>query len=227
MIKKRIDGTPVQYITRKCNFMGIDLHVGPGVLIPRDDTEVLVQNSKNFILSTYKHLKRPLNVIDLCSGSGAIAIAIKKELGNKVNVSALELSDSAFKYLESNVYKSKLDINLIKGDVFKSFSKFSENEIDFIISNPPYIPTNDLRFLSSDVKMEPKIALDGGKSGLDFYVSICNNWLTKLVSGGKIAVEIGLNQKESVVDIFKRCKLKNIEVVNDISNIPRVVIGQK
>lgn len=227
MIEMRLNGIPVQYILGHCKFMDIDLDVGPGVLIPRDDTEVLVQKTIDMLKNSYNFSQKTLNIIDLCSGTGAIALSIKKVFASKANVTALDFYEQPLKYLKSNTLKNNLDVKVIQGSVFTYYKNFIDNQIDCIISNPPYIPTKQLKFLHPDVQYEPTVALDGGADGLDFYRVIAKKWINKIKQGGIVALEIGINQKEAVCKILKTAEIKDIYVYNDINNIPRVLIGKK
>lgn len=227
MIEMRLNGIPVQYILGHCKFMDIDLDVGPGVLIPRDDTEVLVQKTIDMLKNSYNFSQKTLNIIDLCSGTGAIALSIKKVFASKANVTALDFYEQPLKYLKSNTLKNNLDVKVIQGSVFTYYKNFIDNQIDCIISNPPYIPTKQLKFLHPDVQYEPTVALDGGADGLDFYRVIAKKWINKIKQGGIVALEIGINQKEAVCEILKTAEIKDIYVYNDINNIPRVLIGKK
>ena len=221
MINKVISGIPVQYVTGKCRFMDINLNVGYGVLIPRDDTEILVRGIKNRI-----NIFNNLSIIDLCSGSGAIAIALEKIFYNS-NITAIEISKNAYRYLQENILLNKSNITAINQDIFKFYENIQNNSIDILASNPPYIPTKDLSSLSKFVKKEPEIALDGGELGMDFYYNICQKWTSKLKSGGLIAFEIGINQLENVCEILKSYGFKNITSDKDINNIPRAVFAIK
>lgn len=223
----RLNGIPVQYILGHCKFMDIDLDVGPGVLIPRDDTEVLVRKTIDILKNSYNFSQKTLNIIDLCSGTGAIALSIKKVFASKANVTALDFYEQPLKYLKSNILKNNLDVKVIQGSVFTYYKNFIDNQIDCIISNPPYIPTKQLKFLHPDVQYEPTVALDGGADGLDFYRVIAKKWINKIKQGGIVALEIGINQKEAVCKILKTAEIKDIYVYNDINNIPRGLIGKK
>ncbi len=227
MIEMRLNGIPVQYILGHCKFMDIDLDVGPGVLIPRDDTEVLVRKTIDILKNSYNFSQKTLNIIDLCSGTGAIALSIKKVFASKANVTALDFYEQPLKYLKSNILKNNLDVKVIQGSVFTYYKNFIDNQIDCIISNPPYIPTKQLKFLHPDVQYEPTVALDGGADGLDFYRVIAKKWINKIKQGGIVALEIGINQKEAVCKILKTAEIKDIYVYNDINNIPRGLIGKK
>lgn len=221
MIDQVIEGTPVQYVTGKCKFMNIDLIVGRGVLIPRDDTEVLVRGLE-------KRLNKlcSLIIFDLCSGSGAIAIALSK-IFNFSEITAIELSAEAYKYLHINSSINGHNINTLNADIFEYCDLLSDESVDCIVSNPPYISERDMKCLAPMVKMEPETALNGGKTGLDFYYNICKKWIPKLKRGGNIAFEVGAGQSESVSKILSSYGINNIEIELDINNIPRAVFGIK
>lgn len=210
-IKRRIDGEPLQYILGEWEFYSLPFIVGEGVLIPRPETELLVDLA-------LEEIKEGSKVIDLCSGSGAIAIAIAKN--SKATVCALEKYEKAFSFLEKNVALNNAKVKLIKEDLFEFLP---QDKFDIIISNPPYIKTAVLDSLQKEVKREPMSALDGGEDGLIFYRHIAK--LSKcLNSGGKIMVEIGFDQAEAVQEIFKQNGLIP-KVYKDLSGVQRVIIG--
>ncbi|MDD6489778.1 MAG: peptide chain release factor N(5)-glutamine methyltransferase [Clostridia bacterium] len=221
-VKKRASGYPLQYILGKWDFMGSEFFVGEGVLIPRDDTEVVV----NACINALKNTDRPV-IIDLCSGSGAIAVTLAKEFPDST-IYALELSDKAFEYLEKNIEHNNVkNIIKIKDDIFNSYDKFSDGFFDAIISNPPYIRTDVIKTLQTEVQSEPVTALDGGSDGLDFYRVIAEKWTPKLKKGGKISLEIGEEQAESVLALLKNNKISYPKVIKDIQNLDRVILGTK
>ena len=223
MIKKRINHIPVQYLIGNWNFMDHTLKVGEGVLIPRDDTEVLVKESTKFLSG----IDKPV-VFDLCSGSGAIAIALDSLVNNpNMQITAIEYSKDAYNYLKYNVKKYRKNINCLNMDIFKCYDNFKDESIDAIISNPPYICSEDIEFLQPEVKFEPEMALDGGKDGMDFYRLILSKWTKKLKKGGLLGVEIGIGQLESILGMFKNCKMNNIKYVKDINGIGRAVFAIK
>lgn len=212
------NGEPIQYVLGKTSFFGLDLKVGPGVFIPRPETELLVE----YIFNNFKK-DFSGNVIDLCSGSGAIAICIKNYFKHS-NVWAIEKSSKAFNYLVENAKINNTKIKYIFGDIFDEFSKFKDNKFDIIISNPPYIKTDDIEKLDKNVKFEPYMALDGGKDGLDFYRNILKFWLPKLKKNGIMIFELGINQHEKVKKILQNYKFYNIKILKDFSNIERIAI---
>lgn len=210
-ITRRIKGEPLQYILGEWEFYSLPFLVGSGVLIPRPETELLV----DLIL---KNIKNNQTFIDLCSGSGAIAIAVAKN--SSANVYALEKYPKAIEYLEKNIALNKASVNLLKQDVFDFNPKL---KFDIIASNPPYIKTKDLAFLQKEVQLEPMTALDGGDDGLIFYRHIAT--LKKhLNAGGKIMVEVGYDIAKEVEALFKESGLET-EGYNDLNGMQRVIIG--
>ena len=222
IIKLRTEHVPLQYILGYWYFMDLKFKVGEGVLIPREDTEVLVKKSLDYL----QNVEGP-KIIDLCSGSGCVAISVKKNLGEKSEVYAAELSQIAFSYLQENIFLNECKVTAINGDVFKISSDFQDEFFDAVISNPPYIKTGDLSCLQEEVKKEPRLALEGGEDGLYFYKNICKTWIPKLKSGGMIAFEVGINQAQDVKTIMENYGIKAIRIFKDINNIDRAVIGQK
>ncbi len=218
LVRRRCNHEPLQYLLGSWSFCGFDFCVGKGVLIPRDDTEVVV----NLCLDYLKNIESK-KVIDLCAGSGAISVALEKLAG--AEVTALELSDDAFEFLEKNIKLNNSKVNAVKGDVFKAFSDFDDNTFDLIVSNPPYIKSDDIQTLQAEVQQEPRLALDGGKSGYDFYEAIIKNWSAKLRHGGALAFELGENQSDYVSDLMKSQGFENIRTSLDLGGVQRAIIG--
>lgn len=219
-VKKRREGYPLQYIIGKWSFMGNDFIVGEGVLIPRDDTEVAV----NECFSAVKNIRRA-KILDLCSGSGIIAVTLAKLLPD-AEITALELEDRAFGFLEKNILLNKADnVRALKGDIFRAFSCIEDKSFDAIISNPPYIKRGEISALQKEVGFEPVSALDGGEDGLDFYRCIAENWLSKLKNGGSITLEIGEEQAEDVTGLLSEKCISDIRTVKDIQGLDRVIFG--
>lgn len=219
ILTKRTNGYPLQYILGKWSFMGRDFSVGEGVLIPRDDTEVVV-------LSVIPYLKqnKKARIIDLCSGSGIIAVTLKCMFPQS-EVHALELSEKAFPYLKMNIESLAPDVILHKGDLNLLCNSFGDNYFDLVISNPPYIESEIIPTLQTEVQNEPKMALDGGTDGLDFYRSIIQKWSDKLKSGGMMAFELGEGQFDPVKTIMKENGFENISEFMDLGNIQRAING--
>lgn len=218
-IKQRASGVPVQYVIGEWDFYGETFCVGDGVLIPRPETELLV----DFALEFLKDKKSPV-VIDLCSGSGCIGLTVARLMPDS-KVFMIEKSDKAFGYLEMNKNKFSLDNStIIQGDIFDGFEKFDIPEADLILSNPPYINSADIASLQSEVLLEPSMALDGGEDGLDFYKAISEKWLNHC--SGAIAVECGEGQANNIQVFFSQ-QCSEVSSVFDFNEIERVVIGRK
>lgn len=218
LTKKRLNHEPLQYLLGKWSFMGIDLLVGEGVLVPRDDTEVVTS-----LCIDYLSCKESPNVIDLCAGSGAISLALEKYANCKVT--AVELSDKAFSYLTQNIKLNNSAVKALNGDIFECHKDIADNSLDLIVSNPPYIKTADIASLQKEVQHEPAMALDGGESGLDFYRRIVPLWKSKLKAGGALAFELGEGQYNEVSRILADNGFGGITESIDFGGIQRAIIG--
>lgn len=208
-------GEPLQYILGKWDFYESEFYVGEGVLIPRPETEELVELAVD-ILQNYEN---PI-VIDLCSGSGCIGISIAKAVKNS-QVYCIEKSENAFFYLQKNA--NGIDnVKCILGDIS---NEYQLPKADLIISNPPYIKTKDIEFLQAEVKKEPVMALDGGTDGLDFYRIINDRWNDKLKNDGVLLLEIGDEQGETIKSVLTH--FNNIIVKKDLSGNDRIVVATK
>ncbi len=217
-VRKRCQGFPLQYIIGKWSFMDAELYVGEGVLIPRDDTEVCVREC----ISLLGDDPAP-KIIDLCSGSGAIAIALAARYP-KADIIAAELSGKAFPYLLKNIEHNHAEnITAVNGDIRTLHSRYADGSFDAVISNPPYICSREIPLLQKEVQSEPVIALDGGEDGLDLYRVIARHWLRKLRPGGIISLEIGEDQGKSVPALLREEGARNIRVIKDISGLDRCV----
>ena len=222
LIEERAAGRPLQYILGTWSFMDVNFKVGEGVLIPRDDTEVLV----NAVLAQIKNVRAP-KILDLCAGPGTIAITLAKKPPD-ANVVAVELSEIALNYLHENLsLNSVTNVEVVPFDVLSDISKFPFSEFDVIVSNPPYIPSEDLKMLQKEVQHEPKLALDGGFDGLKFYRAIAKSWTCLLKKSGYICVEVGQGQANDVAGIFENNNLTNIQIFQDLADIDRDVVAQK
>lgn len=218
LTEKRLSHEPLQYIIGKWSFMGIDLLVGEGVLVPRDDTEVVTSLCIDFLSG-----KENPSVIDLCAGSGAISLALEKYANCKVT--AVELSDKAFSYLTQNIKLNNSAVNALNGDIFECHKDIADNSLDLIVSNPPYIKSADIAALQEEVQHEPVMALDGGESGLDFYRMIVPLWKSKLKAGGALAFELGEGQYDEVCRILADNGFGGITESIDFGGIQRAIIG--
>ena len=223
MTEKRKKGFPIQYILGEWEFYGYKFKVGEGVLIPRQDTETLI----DYVLDICRknNMKSP-KIIDLCSGTGCIAITLKKEIPDS-EIYALENSGIALEYLEYNAKLNQADIKIMEADVLEN--KYTDNfkDFDIIVSNPPYLTAQDMRELQPEVRFEPITALYAGEDGLYFYQRITPLWKKILKSGGMIVYEIGMNQHESVSDILESNNFNQTEFIKDTAGIIRVVSGVK
>ena len=216
MAQKRAEHLPLQYILGKWSFMGFELKVGEGVLIPRDDTEVLVG-----LCLDYLKASDGKTALDLCAGSGAISVALDK-LAN-ADVTAVELSDKAYNFLLENIKDTNIKPH--KGDIFECYRDFEAKSFDLIASNPPYIKTDEIETLQTEVGYEPKTALDGGADGLDFYRAIARRWTPLLKSGGAMAFELGEGQAEYVGGLMADHGYINIKTAKDLGGTDRAIIG--
>lgn len=212
-IEKRKKHIPLQYIINKQNFYGLDLYVNESVLIPRYDTENIV----DCIVKDFEGSK-DISVLDLCTGSGCIAISLKKNGFEKVF--ALDISDKALEVAKHNAYIHNADITFIKSDLYKELP--NDIRFDLIVSNPPYIRTGEIEKLDDEVKdFEPKLALDGGKDGLDFYKKILNLSKDFINKNGILYFEIGYDQAKNVIDLAKKEGYYNIKIIKDLSGKDR------
>lgn len=221
-IKKLCEHIPIQYIINSQEFFGYIFLVNNNVLIPQPDTEVLVEEVINIISNNYKFNNRKIKLLDLCTGSGAIGISLAKEINN-LEVYLSDISEKALEIAKKNAEFNKADVKIIKSDLFKNID---EKKFDFIVSNPPYIETDIIKELSEEVKKEPKLALDGGLDGLDFYKRISEEAKYYLNEGGYLVLEIGYNQREAVIDILTKDNYKNIYCKKDLGFNDRVIVAQ-
>ncbi len=217
--EQRAAGIPVQYVIGSWDFYGESFFVGEGVLIPRPETELLV----DFACEYLKGKSNPV-VFDLCAGTGCIGLTVAR-LNPQAKVFLVEKSPDAMKYLQRNAKKFALkNAEIIGGDIFSGFEFFGIPKPDLILSNPPYINSGDIAGLQSEVLKEPAMALDGGADGLDFYKAIAEKWLTHC--GGAIAVECGEGQSEPIRAIFSNQCAETFSI-KDFNDIERAVVGRK
>lgn len=222
LINKRMENMPVRYILGEVDFMGLDFYIEEGVLIPRSDTEVLVEEVLKIIGEDEK-----LYVCDLCSGSGAIGISLAYYRKN-IMVDLIDFYEKPEKISKKNIIKNNLEnqVKFIKSDLLKEPIK-ELKKYDIIVSNPPYIKEDVIETLMDDVKnYEPRSALSGGDSGLIFYERIVEESKKVLKENGILAFEIGYDQGDSVSNIMKNNGYIDIKVVKDLAGLDRVVIGR-
>ncbi|MBQ8016361.1 MAG: peptide chain release factor N(5)-glutamine methyltransferase [Clostridia bacterium] len=216
-IAQRACGTPVQYVIGSWDFYGEVFAVGEGVLIPRPETELLVDFACEYLKDKDKSV-----VFDLCAGSGCIGLSVAR-LNPQSAVYLFEKSPDALGYLLQNAESFNLsNIRIISDDILKGFSVFEIPKPDLILSNPPYINSADIEALQSEVLKEPAMALDGGEDGLDFYRVIAEKWLP--YGSGAVAVECGEGQADEIRMIFSKQCAETFSV-KDFNGIERVVIG--
>lgn len=217
IIKQRLIRYPLQYILCKWSFFGYEFFVGPGVLIPRSDTETLI----DVCLDKLKEKQNP-RVLDLCAGTGCIGITIKGEC-KAADVTLVEKFDEALEFTNKNAAHNKLAVKIVKGDALKT--EGAEGLYDLIVSNPPYINDKDMKNLQPEVTFEPSTALAGGADGLDFYRHIAKEYKKHLANGGVMAFEVGINQADAVCEIMRQNGFENVQTRKDYCEIDRVVFG--
>lgn len=223
MIQDRLKGRPIAYIVNNREFMGLDFYVEEGVLIPRPDTEPLVEEVIELVKG-----KENLKIVDIGTGSGAITVSLAKYIKD-CQVYSLDISDKALSIGLKNAISNEVEdkINFIKSNIFSGIED-KGLELDVIVSNPPYIRRADIETLHTQVKdYEPYIALEGGEDGLDFYRDITRESVKYLKDKGILAFEVGHDQAEDVSEILKHNGYTNIYTKKDLQGIDRVVIGFK
>lgn len=237
LIDRRSKGEPVQYIMGSQEFMGLEFIVNENVLIPRQDTETLVEDALEIInTGTLRGedmdvKRKEWDILDLCTGSGAIGVSLAR-IANKVNVTCSDISEGAIKVAKENAQKHGVakSVKFEQGDLFKPFSKhFRKQKFDMIISNPPYIKSSVIPTLQKEVcEHEPISALDGGESGLDFYERIVSGVGSHLRKSGVLLLEIGHDQGEAVSGLLSRNgEFTSIRVLKDLANRDRIVFAKR
>lgn len=212
-------GEPVQYIVGKCEFMSMDFFVNSHTLIPRADTEVLVEETADLLKE-----KTAPRIFEVGSGSGCIAVSLAKLLP-KATVVSVDISPDAIKVAQKNAEANGVAdrVEFVRCDIFDGFLDFAK-DADAVVSNPPYIPKADIDGLDQKVKdFEPVGALDGGDDGLDFYRFMCRN--TPQRSGSYLAFEVGIGQARDVAELMAAADFENIRIIPDLAGIDRVVVG--
>lgn len=218
-INKLVKGEPIQHITNHQEFMKLDFYVDENVLIPRADTEILVEE----VISSCDNEKE-YKILDLCTGSGAIGISLARYIQNS-HVTCTDISVKALEIAKKNAKANNTEnIEFIESDMFENI----KGSFDIIVSNPPYIVKDVIATLDKEVQNEPYIALDGGEDGLDFYKTIVNNAYVYLQKGGKLFLEIGYDQKEQVMKLLETSKkYKDIYSKKDLYDNDRIVVATK
>lgn len=221
LAQRHLAGEPVAYLIGEWEFYGLPLDISESVLIPRPDTEVLVEQA----LSRLQGVSEP-RILDLCAGSGCIGLALAKHLpGSRVVLG--ELDEGALRICRQNIRRNDLTgrvVSLQMNALEKPPAHLGE--FDAIVSNPPYIPDGDIAGLDVSVRdYEPHLALRGGEDGLDFYRAICAQWRTALRADGRLLFEVGIGQADDVLRIMRSCGFGDVEITPDLNGIPRVASG--
>jgi len=214
-IEELIKGTPLQYITKKQEFFGMNFYVDENVLIPQPDTEILVEE----VIEIAEREKKK-EILDLCTGSGCIAIALSNNLKN-VSILATDISREALEIAEKNDRNKKVTFQ--QSDMFENLEN---KKFDIIVANPPYIKTKVIETLSKEVQQEPKMALDGGEDGLKFYRRIIENAYKYLNEGGYLCLEIGDDQKQEVEKLLENNHYQDIYSKKDLGKNDRVLLAR-
>ena len=218
LVSRRLSGEPVQHITGRAEFMGLDFIVTKDVLIPRPETEILVNEIVEARFTAPK-------ILDLCTGSGNIAVSLAK-LIPQAEIVATDISEASLNIAEKNaaLYQVNASIKFYKGNLFNALMFAKNPKFDIIVCNPPYIKEADFIYLQKEVRLDPRIALNGGKDGLDFYRDIAKESRKFLKKGGSILLEIGFGQREAVEEIFLSYNIFDIyRVIRDFSGIERAI----
>ena len=214
-LARRVSGEPVQYILESAFFMGLRFYVDGRVLIPRQDTETLVESAVVVLRE-----QRAPKVLDLCTGSGAIGLSIKT-LVPQAQVTLTDLSRDALEVARRNARELNVDAEMRHGDLFRAVGR---ERYDLIASNPPYIPTAEMEGLQREVRREPSMALDGGPDGLSFYRRIAEEAGEHLLPGGSIFLEAGIGESGAVIALLREhIDCEDSGIINDLNGIPRVI----
>lgn len=219
-IKKMREGVPLEHITHQKEFMKLNFFVDEHVLIPRQDTEILVEEVIKIVKDTNSK-----KILDLCTGSGAIAVSLAKYIP-KSEITAIDISNEALKIAKKNSAINEVEdqITFISSDLFENLTN---QKFDIIVSNPPYIKKGIIKTLDKEVKNEPHIALDGGYDGLDFYRKIIKKSYNYLKYGGYLCLEIGFDQRLDVIELLENEeKFTSIYSKKDLCGLDRVVIAK-
>lgn len=216
LIAHRQDGVPVAYITQESYFWKQKLHITPNVLVPRPETELLVETALNLLQDGDR-------VLDLGTGSGAIALALLSEL--ELHVVATDVDTDALDVCRTNATWLGLRVQVVQSDWYSSVH--CDCDFDVIVSNPPYVSADDPRLLRSEIRHEPLVALASGTDGLDALRTVVAGARHHLVEGGWLIVEHGYDQRQEVVKLFEAAGFKDIQCLDDLAQIPRVVFGKR
>ncbi len=216
ILRQREIRYPLQYILGEWAFYKYTFKVGVGVLVPRSDTEVLVEECAEYL----KNIEKP-KVLDLCAGSGCIGISLAMDYPDSAVV-LVEKYPEAKRYLDENItLNGAYNAMAILGDVFEGTA--NTEKYDLIVSNPPYIPPKEMEIISPETRFEPQTALLGGEDGLDFYRAIIKNYKNSLKDGGMLAFEVGINEAQKVLALLEENGFQEIKITKDLNSVERVV----
>ena len=221
LVERRMAGEPVAYLIGEWEFYGLPLDISEAVLIPRVDTEVLVQEALDFLTP-----RESCRVLDLCAGSGCVGLAVAAG-AQECQVLLGEISGAALKICRQNIRRNNLSARVmpVQMDAREKPAR-SLGEFHCIVGNPPYIPAADIAGLEVSVRdYEPRLALDGGADGLDFYRVISEQWKEALVPGGRLYFEVGVGQADAVLRLMRSQGFGDLQIIKDHHKIPRVVLG--
>jgi len=220
LLRQREIRYPLQYIFGEWEFYGRPFYVGPGVLVPRADSETVVEACLEYL----QHIKEP-KILDLCTGSGCIGITLALEKYDS-EVSLLEKYDEAYRYAEKNIVRNEaVNTAIYKGDIF--LGDLSDSKYDLIVSNPPYIPENEMKDISPEAEFEPVNALFANDNGLEFYKAVCENYKNSLKPNGMLCFEVGIGKADAVSQILRDNGFAKITVKKDLNSVDRAVWGFK
>ena len=221
LVQRHLDGEPTAYLIGEWEFYGLPLDISRDVLIPRPDTEVLAGLAIDFVKT-----QGECRVLDLCAGSGCVGLAVASQCpGSRVVLG--ELSEGALRICRQNIRRNGLSGRVVPMQMDALAPPPAQlGEFRCLVSNPPYIPAGDIPGLDPSVRdYEPRMALDGGADGLDFYRSIAKTWKTALSVGGKLFLEVGIGQADDMLRLLRAQGFGDLEITKDLNGIPRVVHG--
>lgn len=216
LVTRRLSGEPLQYLVGSWDFYGRSFAVGPGVLIPRADTETLAE-----VVLSYLKGKKNARVLELCSGTGCLAVTVQLECPD-ASVTAVEKSEAAFSYLQENLRRHAAPVQAVLAD---ALTLPPDGPWDVILANPPYLTAEEMRSLQPEVSYEPAMALDGGEDGLSFYRALTLRYAPALKPGGMLAYEIGMGQEGAVSEMLLQAGLKSVCQTRDLCGIIRTISG--
>ena len=225
LLDRRINGECIAYILGKKEFFALEFSVNPHVLVPRPDTEILVEAALE-IIKKEEVADNETRILDLCTGSGAVAVSLKHEMP-QIEVYATDISTEALQTAKTNAQRllGEKQIHFCQGDLYNALPT-SVSSFNLIVSNPPYIPTDEIKTLSSEVQNEPRLALDGGKDGLEIIKRIVEKAPENLMQGGALLMEAAPYQMEEIAHLLENRGFKDIKLYKDLSEQKRVIGGR-